>query len=230
MGTHAKPRRRVRSAALGTLAVGATLTGVGLTAAALDPSGAVLADGTFTGDPVNFAASGLGTPVPVADVSSLDGSSVGGGAVMTKSGNTGGAGGLAAVTPSGGFIPTVSIPSTEAVLAKRVKSTVTGSRRNAASVRSAALESNAAPANDTAAGNSTAAGNNTAPRTSGASGKSPAVGTSSSPAAVPSLDASLPISTALPVPALPTIASLTTAMNHAKSTVAGLLGEVAGLV
>src|SRR6185312_7389238 len=75
MGTHARPRRRVRAAALGTLAVGATLTGVGLTAAALDQSGAGLADGTLSTEPVNFAASGLGAPVPVADVSSLDGSS-----------------------------------------------------------------------------------------------------------------------------------------------------------
>src|SRR5947209_4233459 len=40
MGTHAKPRTRVRAIALGTLAVGATLTAVGLTAAALDPAAA----------------------------------------------------------------------------------------------------------------------------------------------------------------------------------------------
>lgn len=73
MGTHAKPRTRVRTIALGTLAVGATLTGVGLTAAALDPAGASLAGGTQGGDAVDLAASGLGAPVPVADISSLAG-------------------------------------------------------------------------------------------------------------------------------------------------------------
>ena len=73
MGTHAKPRTRVRTIALGTLAVGATLTGVGLTAAALDPAGANLAGGAQGGDAVDLAASGLGAPVPVADVSSLAG-------------------------------------------------------------------------------------------------------------------------------------------------------------
>jgi hypothetical protein len=73
MGSHAKPRTRVRTIALGTLAVGATLTGVGLTAAALDPAGASLADGTRGGDAVDLASSGLGAPVPVAEVSSLGG-------------------------------------------------------------------------------------------------------------------------------------------------------------
>lgn len=73
MGTHAKPRTRVRTIALGTLAVGATLTAVGLTAAALDPAGANLAGGAQGGDAVDLAASGLGAPVPVADVSSLAG-------------------------------------------------------------------------------------------------------------------------------------------------------------
>jgi hypothetical protein len=50
---------------------------------------------------------------------------------------------------------------------------------------------------------------------------------------LPSLDASLPISTALPVPSLPslpTVAGLTTTVSHAKSALAGLLNEVAGLV
>src|ERR1051326_1894695 len=92
MGTHARPRRRVRAAAFGTLAVGATLTGVGLTAAALDQSGAALADGTLSTEPVNFAASGLGAPVPVADVSSLDGSSAGRSVVVTESGSSDGSG------------------------------------------------------------------------------------------------------------------------------------------
>ena len=42
MGSHAKPRTTGRKTALGALALGATLTGVGLTAAALDPATAVL--------------------------------------------------------------------------------------------------------------------------------------------------------------------------------------------
>lgn len=104
MGTHARPRRRVRSAALGTLAVGATLTGVGLTAAALDSSGAGLADGTLSTEPVNFAASGLGAPVPVAGVSSLGGSPAGKSAAVTTSGSGGGANGDAVLgAPFGGY-------------------------------------------------------------------------------------------------------------------------------
>lgn len=42
MGSHAKPRTTGRRTAIGALALGATLTGVGLTAAALDPATAVL--------------------------------------------------------------------------------------------------------------------------------------------------------------------------------------------
>ncbi|MBS2966896.1 hypothetical protein KGA66_27935 [Actinocrinis puniceicyclus] len=72
MGTHAKPRTRVRAVALSTLAVGATLTAAGLTAAALEPTGASLADGAQSADPVNLAGGGLGAPVPVANVSDLD--------------------------------------------------------------------------------------------------------------------------------------------------------------
>lgn len=91
MGSHAKPRTRVRSAALGALAVGATLTGVGLTAAALDPAMATADNGPFTTDPVDYTAGGLGAPVPVTDSGSYDGVTVrkgtlpgAGGAVSTR--------------------------------------------------------------------------------------------------------------------------------------------------
>ena len=71
MGSHAKPRTTGRKTALGALALGATLTGVGLTAAALDPATAVLtATGTDGGGATQL--SGLSTPVgadlsPAAD-------------------------------------------------------------------------------------------------------------------------------------------------------------------
>jgi hypothetical protein len=97
MGSHAKPRTRVRSVALGTLAVGASLTGVGLTAAALDPADATLADGTIGTDPVDFAASGLGAPVPVIGVNVPDGSAEGGGTV-NGSGAKGGVNGNTSYT------------------------------------------------------------------------------------------------------------------------------------
>lgn len=71
MGSHAKPRTTGRKAALSALALGATLTGLGLTAAALDPATAVLnAGGTDEGGAIQL--SGLSTPVsldlsPAAD-------------------------------------------------------------------------------------------------------------------------------------------------------------------
>lgn len=71
MGSHGKPRTTGRRAAIGALALGATLTGVGLTAAALDPATAVLAaSGTDTGGQTQL--SGLAGPVgadlsPAAD-------------------------------------------------------------------------------------------------------------------------------------------------------------------
>lgn len=64
MGSHAKPRTTGRKAALGALALGASLTGVGLIAAALDPSTAVL---TASGPQDEGATqlSGLSSPVSV---------------------------------------------------------------------------------------------------------------------------------------------------------------------
>jgi hypothetical protein len=58
---------------MGALTVGATLTGLGLTAAALDPPDAagVSADGTLTGTAVDLAAAGLGAPVPVARIDTV---------------------------------------------------------------------------------------------------------------------------------------------------------------
>ena len=258
MGTHARPRRRVRAAALGTLAVGATLTGVGLTAAALDPSGAGLADGTLGTDPVNFAASGLGAPVPVADVSSLDGSSLGQSLLVTKSApsgdavlsapsaGNGGSGGYGPYVTSGkaagaqAVNQAASATTSGAAPAKQIKSTVTAPRGNAAS----------APPSSTGSGADAVSADGTAPKTSAVSGTTGlsnwsghSSGASTKPTGqLPSLDASLPISTALPLPSLPSIpglpsisslpsiSNLSTTVNHAKSTVAGLLDEVAGLV
>jgi len=67
MGSHAKPRTRVRSAAMGALTVGAALTGLGLTAAALNPadSAGPTADGALDGGSLGLAAAGLGAPVAV---------------------------------------------------------------------------------------------------------------------------------------------------------------------
>jgi hypothetical protein len=71
MGSHAKPRTTGRRTAIGALALGATLTGVGLTAAALDPATAVLT-ASGPGDGGQTQLSGLGGPVgmdlsPAAD-------------------------------------------------------------------------------------------------------------------------------------------------------------------
>jgi len=65
MGSHAKPRTTGRKTALGALALGATLTGVGLTAAALDPATAVLtANGADEGAATQL--SGLSSPVSLS--------------------------------------------------------------------------------------------------------------------------------------------------------------------
>jgi hypothetical protein len=71
MGSHARPRTTGRKAALGALALGASISGVGLIAAALDPATAVL---TATGadDEGATQLSGLSSPVsldltPTAD-------------------------------------------------------------------------------------------------------------------------------------------------------------------
>lgn len=64
MGSHAKPRATGRKTALGALALGATLTGVGLTAAALDPATAVL---TASGPGQSGATQLSGLSSPVAD-------------------------------------------------------------------------------------------------------------------------------------------------------------------
>ena len=58
---------------MGALTVGATLTGLGLTAAALDPAdvAGVAADGSLTGTAVDLAAAGIGAPVPVAQVNTV---------------------------------------------------------------------------------------------------------------------------------------------------------------
>jgi hypothetical protein len=71
MGAHGKPRTTGRSAAIGALAVGASLTGVGLIAAAFDPAGPALTGSVLGGE----AAGGFGaamTLAPVADVVSVD--------------------------------------------------------------------------------------------------------------------------------------------------------------
>jgi len=65
MGSHAKPRTTGRKTALGALALGATLTGIGLTAAALDPATAVLtANGSDEG--AGTQLSGLSSPVSLS--------------------------------------------------------------------------------------------------------------------------------------------------------------------
>jgi hypothetical protein len=66
MGSHSKPRATGRKTALGALAVGATLTGVGLTAAALDPATAVLSADSAPGNGSSIQLSGLADPVAIS--------------------------------------------------------------------------------------------------------------------------------------------------------------------
>ena len=226
MGTHAKPRTRVRSIALGTLAVGATLTGVGLTAAALDPAGANLADGTQGGDPVDLGASGLGAPVPVADVSSL------GGAALSS-------GGLSTGTLSLGAVPTLGtgglLPgSATAVRPRQAPSEPTWT--HGATVGTVPEHpmpqgtATSAPASNSAASpTSHGGGGNT-----GGSGGIGNLGTVTGllPTGQLPLDqlGTSSVNTTLNQVAPGVSGNLSGGLGKAKSTVAGLLSEVAGLL
>lgn len=213
MGTHAKPRTRVRTAALGTLAVGATLTGVGLTAAVLDPAGASLADGTQSADPVNLAASGLGAPVPVADVNAVDAASPGIGA--QSNGNVPSPGGRTdrALSGSGRAVKPGQVtqeptwPHGAAAGGEPEHETPQGGAANAASPNGGpATAAAGSGASNSSAGNSSAA-NHGGPG-SGAADSNPIAGL------------------------LPNgqVSDLSAGLGSAESTVASLLGELAGLI
>jgi len=82
MGIHSRNRPRGRTIAKGALALGATLTGIGLTASAFDSAGVAQAasgwpdsqnSSALAGSAVGSESSGLGSPVSVADL--LDGAS-----------------------------------------------------------------------------------------------------------------------------------------------------------
>jgi hypothetical protein len=121
MGSHAKPRTTGRKTALSALALGATLTGVGLTAAALDPATAVLAAG---GEGGATQLSGLSTPVaadmgPAADeISNLSSAPLGSISGLTNAVNGGAssalasAGALAGTATSGTLDVSTKAPAT----------------------------------------------------------------------------------------------------------------------
>lgn len=125
MGSHAKPRTPGRKTAIGALALGATLTGVGLTAAALDPATAVLtASGTDDGGTTQL--SGLSNPVgmslsPAADdITDLSAAPLGTGGIAaltnavngTASGALESAGTLAGQATSGTLDVSTQAPGT----------------------------------------------------------------------------------------------------------------------
>ncbi|SRR5579884_236872 len=231
MGTHAKPRTRVRSIALGTLAVGATLTGVGLTAAALDPAGANLADGTQGGNPVDLAASGLGAPVPVADVSSLDGVALPSGGLSTGTLSLGTVPTLGTGTATGGLLPgSVTAPRPRQAAPEPTW---------AHGVTVGKMPGHQTPQG--AASNATQSSSTASPASSGGSGNTGSSGTGSG--SLGTVTGLLPTGQ-LPLDQLSTSSvdntlnqvapgvsgNLSSGFGKAKSTVAGLLNEVAGLL
>jgi hypothetical protein len=237
MGTHAKPRTRVRTVALGTLAVGAALTGVGLTAAALDPIGPSLADGSAGGDPVDLQASGLGAPVPVADVSTL------GVAAPQSAAAPGGRGPLpGTTTPSAPKHARTEPTSPTVVIAPGVPEHVTP-------------QGPTSGGSSATGGGSTGGSDSTGSTGSGSTGNGPGSGSGGVPAAsdgasgiagggLAALDSSGLSAVAgllqhAGLPALPTltgsqsVTSLTAlpgTVNQATSTVSSLLGQVTGLL
>lgn len=90
MGIHARNRPRGRTIAKGALALGATLTGFGLTAAAFDSGGVAQAESSGAPglSPYSYSDSGLGAPVAIADVMatpSIPVGSLGGGGLPSRS-------------------------------------------------------------------------------------------------------------------------------------------------
>jgi hypothetical protein len=141
MGSHAKPRTPGRKTAIGALALGATLTGVGLTAAALDPATAVLtASGTDGGGSTQL--SGLSDPVglnlsPAADdITNLTSAPLGlGGVASTTNGVNGTAsgalesvGGLTKTLTSGTLDVSTKAPGTQNAIKPIAASALTASR------------------------------------------------------------------------------------------------------
>lgn len=228
MGTHAKPRTRVRSIALGTLAVGATLTGVGLTAAALDPAGANLADGTQGGDPVDLAASGLGAPVPVADVSSLGEAALPGG-LSTGTLSLGAVPTLGTGAVTGGLLPgsgAAARPRQPAPEPTWAHGAAVGNRPEQQTPQGAATS--AASSNGTVS--PTSSGGNTANDTGGIGGiGGGSLGTVSGLLPTGQLSASS-VNGTLNQVAPGVSGNLSSGLGKAKSTVAGVLAEVAGLL
>lgn len=234
MGTHAKPRTRVRTIALGTLAVGATLTGVGLTAAALDPAGASLADGAQGGDPVDLAASGLGAPVPVADVSSLDGASLPGGGLSTGTLSLGTVPTLGTGAVTGGLLPgsaTAVRPRQAAPEPTWAHGATVGKVPGHQTPQGAATgatqpSSTVSPASSGGNGGSGNTGG------SGTGGGSLGTVTGLLPTGQLPLDqlSSSSVDTTLNQVAPGVSGNLTSGFGRAKSTVSGLLTEVAGLL
>jgi hypothetical protein len=162
MGSHAKPRNPGRKTAIGALALGATLTGVGLTAAALDPATAVLT-ATGTGDDGATQLSGLSNPVgmslsPAADdITNLSSAPLGTGGIAsltnavngTASGALESAGTLAGTATSGTLDLSTQAPGTtrQNAIKPIAASALTASQPRAATGSSArAAGSAAAPA------------------------------------------------------------------------------------
>lgn len=227
MGTHAKPRTRVRSIALGTLAVGATLTAVGLTAAALDPTGANLADGTQAGDPVDLAASGLGAPVPVADVSSLGGAALSSGGLSTGTLSLG----TVPTLGTGGLLPgSVTAPRPGQAAAEPTWAHgATGANLPEHQTPQGTATSAASP---TGAASPASSGGNTANNTGGAGSGSLGTVNGLLPTGRLPLDqlSASSVDTTLNQVAPGVPGNLSSGLGKAKSTVAGLLAEVAGLL
>ena len=232
MGTHAKPRTRVRSIALGTLAVGATLTGVGLTAAALDPAGANLADGAQGGDPVDLAASGLGAPVPVADVSSLGGAALPGG-LSTGTLSLGAVPTLGTGAVTGGLLPgsaAAARPRQAAPEPTWAHGAAVGNRPEQQTPQGAATS--AASSNGTASPTSSGGTTNNTGGIGGIGGGSLGTVSGLLPTGRLPLDqlSASSVNSTLNQVAPGVSGNLSSGLGNAKSTVAGLLAEVAGLL
>ncbi|HEX4789835.1 MAG TPA: hypothetical protein VH372_15300 [Actinospica sp.] len=165
MGSHAKPRTTGRRTALSALALGATLTGIGLTAAALDPATAVLtASGADEGGATQL--SGLATPVggelsPAADgITTLSSAPLGNVAALTNAVN-GTAGG--ALQPAGSLVKTATSGTLD------VSTASSGRQTGVRPIKAVAPISAAGPASSSSA--SSPASGSTSSSTTGYTGK-----------------------------------------------------------
>jgi hypothetical protein len=253
MGSHAKPRTPGRKTAIGALALGATLTGVGLTAAALDPATAVLtASGTEDGGSTQL--SGLSNPVgmslsPAADdITNLTAAPFGTGGIAvltnavngTASGALGSAGTVVGTATSGTLDVSTQAPATTTTRQDAIKPiaasaltashpvAATGTGSNTGTGSSAGSSSAVAPATTSATTSGGYTGKHARPRSAPSPAATAPLASTAAAGLASSAGALLPLAQGL-LGNVPVVSTLVQGAG-VTGTASGLLGTASGTV